>query len=564
MRLLVVAFFALASALFLPRGAFGQSLPPVPTCDNPRDAVDSLFAWQEPNVEVSDFDKATKCFEADGKDLDALAALARHAKRVFDDQGKFIKMENISDEPGYVDPTTKRAEVLVDEAFPQVQIIKRGDKWLWSAAGLEWMDDYYRRQYSSRDEFVEQLPAPLQKPFLGVAIWQYIALIILVVLGYVARVMIVAVITPRLRAFGKRIGNEWPTRVVDVVAKPGGTFLTAIILDVGYPALGLPVRLSNALDNTVTVLITFSVVWAAYGAVDLLTIYFEDRAEKTESRLDDQLVPLVRKTLKVIVVTLGVVMILDNLDFDVTTLVANISIGTLALGLAAKDTIANLFGSISIFVDNPFQIGDWIHAEGTHGTVEEVGFRSTRIRTFYNSLVVMPNAKLADSKIDNYGQRQFRRCFITLGLTYDTTPEQMQAYCEGCRAIILANEYTRKDAFEVHMSGFGDSSLEVMVYFFFECDTWSVELRERHNVFLEFMRLARDLGVGFAFPTQSVHIEGMAPAGEREIPAAPDVAELAAIVEAYGPQGDRARPGGPSVTSGFFPVAGNARGAEDG
>jgi MscS family membrane protein len=223
----------------------------------------------------------------------------------------------------------------------------------------------------------------------------------------------------------------------------------------------------------------------------------------------------------------------------------------LAIGLAARDTLANFFGSVSIFVDSPFRIGDWINVEGTDGTVEEVGFRSTRMRTFYNSVVIIPNAKLADAKIDNYGMRQFRRCFCTLGLTYDTTPEQMQAFVEGCRAIVLSNPMTRKDVYEVAMSGFGNSSLDVMLYFFFECPTWTDELRERHNVFLEIMRLARDLGVSFAFPTQSLHLESM-PALPASLDTAPEATSLRAIVEAYGPGGDRARPDGPTITDGGF------------
>lgn len=441
-------------------------------------------------------------------------------------------------------------------------IAKRGDDWLWTKDSLDWIDRRYEDTLHGIDAVVAHLPPFFHEDLFGLAVWQYLALGLLVGLGWFVRLLIGAVLAARLERYAERLDRTWPRSLLNVVASPGATLATAVILRIGYPQLRLPIEVSRAMASTVRVLITISLVWAAYRAVDLLSAYMADRASKTDSKLDDQLVPLLRKSLKVVVFVIGALLVLQNLEFNVTTLVANISIGTLALGLAAKDTIANLFGSISIFVDNPFQIGDWIKVDGTDGTVEEVGFRSTRIRTFYNSVVVLPNAKLADSKIDNFGKRQYRRCFVTLRLTYDTTPEQMQAFCEGCRAIIQANEFTRKDAFEVHMSGFGNSALEVMLYFFFECDTWTVELRERHHVFLEIMRLARDLGVSFALPTQSLHIESLPHPGERRLPDPLAPPRLAEVVQAFGPGGGRARPAGPEITKGRFVANASQRGSE--
>ena len=135
----------------------------------------------------------------------------------------------------------------------------------------------------------------------------------------------------------------------------------------------------------------------------LFTSWLEQKAQQTETKLDDQLVPLARRALKIFIVSIGTVFVLQNLNYDVASLIAGLGIGGLAFALAAKDTIANLFGSATIFASRPFQIGDWVVIGGsTEGVVESVGFRSTRVRTFYNSLIGIPNAKVADAVVDNY------------------------------------------------------------------------------------------------------------------------------------------------------------------
>jgi len=191
-------------------------------------------------------------------------------------------------------------------------------------------------------------------------------------------------------------------------------------------------------------------------------------ADKTESKLDDQLVPLVERTLKVLVwVAIGVA-IMNVLRFNIAAVLTGLSISGLAVALAAQDTIKNLFGSFTIFVDKPFQIGDWIVADKIDGTVEEVGFRSTRIRTFYNSLITVPNGRLADMVIDNMGARIYRRFVIRLSVTYDTPPELLEAYVQGLRDLVTAHPDTRKDYFHVYVNDLSSSAIEILFYVFFK------------------------------------------------------------------------------------------------
>ena len=190
----------------------------------------------------------------------------------------------------------------------------------------------------------------------------------------------------------------------------------------------------------------------------------------------------------------------------VKTLLTSLGIGGLAIGFAARETLQNFFGSITVLIDRPFHIGDWVKIGDVEGTVETVGFRSTRVRTFYNSLITVPNGSLLTATVDNMGARRYRRIKAMLSLTYDTPPEKIDAFCEGIRELILRHPYTRKDYYHVYFNQFADASLNVLLYCFHETPDWGTELRERHRLFNDILHLARRLGVEFAFPTQTIHL----------------------------------------------------------
>jgi MscS family membrane protein len=341
----------------------------------------------------------------------------------------------------------------------------------------------------------------------------------------------------------------------------------ALVFHISVPLLLLPIRFTTLAMLAIKATAAYAGVWLAYRLIDLLADYLLVKAEKTESKLDDQLIPLIAKTLKVFVSVVGGIFILQNLDVNVGSLLAGLGLGGLAFALAAKDTIANFFGSIMIFIDKPFQIGDWVVIASTEGIIEEVGFRTSRVRTFHNSLVTVPNAMITSTIVDNYGARKYRRYTTNLGLTYDTPPDKVEAFCEGVRAIIAGMPGMRKDYYLVEFREFGASSLVIMVYCFMIAKTWNEELRIRTHLNLEILRLAENLGVGFAFPTQTLHVSSLAQPGQ-SIPGhrgPENHAELAAIIAGFGPRGPLARPEGLTISHGYDcgtepPGSGDARG----
>lgn len=544
---LLSLLFCLPLTLALPRLAHAKA----PTCGDPFDAVDSVWRWQ-PKGKEQRLDWASACLEASGRTAKERQRLAQRLMWVYDHEGAMIDLDRLKElKPDYVDPASREARVVPHERFPKIVLERKGGKWLWTKASLDWMNEYYAARLSGLDWVIERMPAWLEGEVLGLAYWQYLALALLLGLGVLTRWLLRIIVGGRLRRLSERTGRRWAVTLGDVVGSPAAILIVAGVLRWAYPQLRLPVEAAAAMQVAVRLLVTVAIVWASYRGIDLLSVHLENRAARTESKLDDQLVPIVRKALKVVVVVAGVLLVLQTLDVNVPSLVAGLGLGGLAVALAAKDALANLFGSLTILLDGPFQIGDYVSVDGVEGTIEEVGLRSTRIRTFEDSLVVFPNAKLADSKIDNFERRRFRREQATFALAMDTSPEQVQAFVEGVRAIVRANRITRKDSYEVHLASVGPDSLGVFVQYFLKTTAWSEQLRERHNILLECLRLASSLGVRLTLPSKAVRVEQSAPptAG-----APPAVASLKAVVESFGPEGSAARPAGPIVTSGYLPT----------
>ncbi len=393
---------------------------------------------------------------------------------------------------------------------------------------------------------IRQLPDWAADEFLTLRTWQWMGIFGAILLGLVMRLIVqgVARLVARMMNRAKfRISAE----ALQPTISPVALLVATSIWYGALQSLRLQGLALTFLMTVIQVLFFISVTWIFYSIASVFASYLMSFAKRSDTGLDEQLANLISRTVKIVVVLMGVLLAAQNLGVQVFSVLAGLGIGGLAVALAAQDSLANFFGSIMIMLDRPFKVGHWVKVGDLEGTVEEIGFRSTRIRTFYNSVIVVPNTKVATTAVDNMGLRQFRRVRTTIGLTYDTPPEKLEAFLEGIKNIILANPATRKDFFHVVFNDFGPSSLDILVYFFLRVPDWSRELVERQNVLLEIVHLAQTLDVRFAFPTQSLHVESMP--GQPH-PGHPPVGHemLAGSAKAYGPGGDRSRPEG----SGLF------------
>lgn len=252
-------------------------------------------------------------------------------------------------------------------------------------------------------------------------------------------------------------------------------------------------------------------MWFAVRLINNLTAIWAERAALTAGTFDDQLVPVIKTLAKLMIFLVGLLLIIQNLGGEVGSLLAGLGIGGAAIALASKDTIANLFGSIVIFVDRPFQVGDWVEIGAQEGTVEAVGLRVTRIRTFANSLITVPNSALTTTAINNWSRMRKRRIKLTIGVTYGSKPDQLKAAVAEIRDVLRSDRRISQDFMLVNFNNFGASSLDIFVYAFTLTTRWDEYMQVREDVLLEFMRRIEALGLSFAFPSRSLYIESMPP-----------------------------------------------------
>jgi MscS family membrane protein len=280
----------------------------------------------------------------------------------------------------------------------------------------------------------------------------------------------------------------------------------SIIWIIGIRFLELEDSILSTFTRIGFFILSITLVLFSYYLVELIAGYFLKIAEQTENKFDDILVPILKKIAQFMVLVTGFVIIGESFGLNMRALIAGLGIGGLAFALAAKDSISNVFGSLMVLLDKPFEVGDFLKIDGRiEGKVESVGLRSTRLRTIQESQITIPNGILTNTHIDNFGRRLMRRFQTTIGIQYNTTPEKIEAFCEGIKELIVSNKVTYKEEFHVYLTSFAESALNIEIILFFEVPDFTAECVEKNRLLLDIIRLAKKLGVEFAYPTRTIY-----------------------------------------------------------
>lgn len=484
----------------------GWAQAPEDLCATPRDAAASLVDYQQ--AETMDLALAATCLDVPAALEPKRTELAQKLKQILDARGLYVPTGELTTDPDHKDSSGAHRLIVIAE-LPQIYLERKQGQWLYSRDTIKAIPELHRKTFSPVQRWlIDVLPDVFQSEVFGLKLWQYVYFVLLVLASLGVGQLSQSLLSRQVVRVARRLGLRADRLMIRRIRGPLTWFATGLVFRVGITDLQLGVSASFFLKFLATSVLSLSVVIIVTRIIDVVADLFEKRAALTESKLDDQVIPLLTRAIKSGVWALGVVFILQNLGVEVTALLAGVSVGGVAVALAAQDTISNLFGSLTIFTDRPFQIGDWVIIDGsTEGVVEEVGFRSTRIRTFGKSVISVPNAKVANSTVDNMGQRTHRRLRLDFGLRYDTTPAQMRAFLAQVEQMLRARDTIWKETVEVRFTNFGDSALEVMVYTFFDVPDWSTELSEKQEVLLRIMEIAQEVGVDFAFPSVSLYQE---------------------------------------------------------
>jgi MscS family membrane protein len=341
---------------------------------------------------------------------------------------------------------------------------------------------------------------------LNVAVWKWVSLLVLLVGSWLVSLLIAERITRWLGRILTREREDFDPRIVQLVQGPVRLAWAVILFSIGRRTLGLALTFTGGLRNLEILLFAIAIAWLAFRLIDLGALALRVRAERRGNLgFLPVLLPGARFT-KVVVLLIGFLTVLGILGVNVSAALAGLGIGGIAVALAAQKTLENLIGGISLFADRPVRVGDFCRFGDQIGTVEEIGLRSTRIRTLERTLVSVPNAEFATLQLDNFAVRDRRLLKTVLQLRYETTPEQMRYVLAKLRELLLGHPKVDPDPARVRFIGYGAYSKDLEVFAYLRCQEQNDFLAIQEDVLLRMEDIIVEAGTGFAFPSQTAYL----------------------------------------------------------
>ena len=341
----------------------------------------------------------------------------------------------------------------------------------------------------------EQMPDVLKQKTLSLERWQWLGLFVLLIAGvifaFIARTVITWILSRILRERYKFITAE----DVKILYNPIGLLAFVVLFRVGLRSLALTQSSLGFLRTIMFILTAVAVVWLAYKIVNVITERVQKRALETDSQADDLLVPFLSVIIRIGIVMSGIIIVAENLNFNVTGLIAGLGIGGIAIALASQETLSNFFGSLVLMVERPFMADDKVSVAGIQGTVKEVGIRSTKIRTFDNSMITVPNSSIVKANIINDGIQRHRSWVVNLSLPYQNGAEKIEGFRLGIEQIIKTSEDLNHEKYDLHIYDVVLPSIVIRVEIFFKTDDFGFELDARQKFIMDVLRLADKLEI---------------------------------------------------------------------
>jgi MscS family membrane protein len=330
--------------------------------------------------------------------------------------------------------------------------------------------------------------------------------VVAVVVAFLIGRVIVQVARPLLGRFAGRTAADWDDRLVELMASPLSLVLALQALRIASPWLPLDARALGTLAGAIAIVTTLAVLWTAFRSIDLARSVLERRSWAIDRPSSRSLLSIGGRLAKVSVLVISGIVALAQLGVSVASLITGLGIGGLAVALGAQKTLENLFGTLSIGVDQPMREGDFVKLYDFVGTVEQIGLRSTRIRTLDRTIITVPNGELANQRIESFTVRDRMRLAITIGLVHGTTSQQMRAILAEFEAILRRQPKVVADSVSVRFKDLAASSLDVEIGALFQTTDGAEFPLIRQELLLAFMAAIEQHGSALAFPTRTIHV----------------------------------------------------------
>jgi MscS family membrane protein len=436
--------------------------------------------------------------------------LARDLKVVLD-RTLWVDVDALSDSPeGNREDRLPERQELVGEiqthSGPVAVLLERiGDEWLISGSTVSRIPALYDELgYGPLGKYI---PAPLLEiRFLELELWQWIGLMLALIVAYAVASGLALAATRAVAPLLARTETEVDDQLIRTATAP---LTVTLVIALFYPAalaLGLSVPAQRFVGGLCKGLVVVTIAWLAMRLIDLGTEVLRGRMIAQGNAAATSLLPVGRRLAKLFLLALAVLSVLDNLDYDVTGLIAGLGIGGLAVALAAQKTFENFLGSMELVGDRPVAVGDFCRFGDQIGTVEDIGLRSVRIRTLDRTVVAVPNSQFASLQLENFAQRDRIRFYTVLGLRYETTAEQLRFVLVELKKLLVAHPKVHPDPARVRFVGFGAFSLDLEIYAYVETADWAEFLAIREDLLLRIMEIVESTGSGFAFPSQTLYL----------------------------------------------------------
>jgi MscS family membrane protein len=363
--------------------------------------------------------------------------------------------------------------------------------------------------------YASQYGRYLADTLFGIPLGNLIAAILVFLFVVILRKYLTKIVTRFLLNLAKKTETQLDDIIVNQLKYPIRFLFVIIALDLFFQFTFLNNRFTQLLLSS---LLIFDVYWMLYAFTPAIHHFLINYSRHNE-HISYELSRFIVRIIRLLVILLGIISLLYNFGINVTAFVASLGLVGMAFALAAKDTAANLFGSIALMLDQSIRIGEWIKVNGVEGIVEDIGMRTTKIRTFEKSFVVVPNSIVANTNIENFSRRGIRRIKMVIGLTYDTTTAQMQKITYDLRSMLTAHEGIAHDqTLLIRFDRFEDSYLGIFVYAFTNTSDWARYLEIKEDINLKIMEIVEENGASFAFPSQSIYVEKLPLSMERSLP----------------------------------------------